>query len=59
MSVNHAKRAEAARDLARMARRLASSQTADPERRDLIRYAEVLDEEAIAIERRAQEADKG
>jgi len=55
-TVNHAKRAAAARDLARMARPLASSQTRNLERRDLMQYADVLDEEASAIERRAQDA---
>ncbi len=59
MSVDHAKRAAAARDLARIARRLASSRTVEPERRDLMQYAEVLDEEATTLERRAQEASKG
>jgi hypothetical protein len=56
MSPNyHDRRAAAARKLARMARRLAGSQTVESQKDDLLRYAEVLDEEAIALDRRAKE----
>jgi hypothetical protein len=57
MSPNyHDRRAAAARNLARMARRLADSQTVESQKDDLLRYAEALDEEASAIDRRAKEA---
>jgi len=55
-SLKQAKRAAAARNLARMARRLANGQTVESRRADLMRYADVLDEEAVILERRAQEA---
>ncbi len=56
MSLKPDRRAAAARKLARMARRLANGQTAEPERQDLMRYADVLEEEAVVLERRAHEA---
>ncbi|WP_428674655.1 hypothetical protein [Reyranella sp.] len=55
-SLKQVKRAAAARNLARMARRLANGQTVGSQRADLMRYADVLDEEAVILERRAQEA---
>ena len=58
MSLHHAKRAAAARDLARKAIRLANSQTSKSEKQQLTRYAEELDAKAIALERCAEEAGK-
>jgi len=59
MSLHHAKRAAAARDLARKAIRLANTQTSESDRQQLTRYAEELDAKAIAIERCGEEGGKG
>jgi len=58
MPLHHARRAAAARDLARKAIRLANSQTSEPEKLQLTRYAEELDAKAIAIERSGEEGGK-
>ena len=59
MSLHHAKRAAAARNLARQAIRLANSQTSESEKQQLTRYTEELDAKATANERCAEQAGKG
>jgi hypothetical protein len=52
------KQAEASRDLARRARRLAGQLTSEADRQRLLRHAEELDNQAADLERRAAEKSR-
>ncbi len=54
MPITLMKQAEASRDLARRARRLANEMTNDADKARLMRHADELDAQAADLERRAQ-----